>query len=137
MIMAKTEGTTTSDEQVRDETAAPPAPQFSIHPFTPTEKAKKPNIYDDAVAALIDAQNNAADGETVAITILIPTDKKARNKHLRDFRESATNHDRTARIRTENEQDDGTTAIEFTLTQKVTRQRNSSSENTPEISDAA
>lgn len=105
--------------------AASDAPRFSIHPL----RTAQSTLYEDAVLNLIDAQQHAEiDPETgkpeiMAITILIPAEKKARSRHLRDFREAANRHGKTARIRGEDEQADGSVAIDFTITERTTRNR--------------
>lgn len=95
------------------------APRFSIHPLNPG----KTNRYTDAVDALIDAQENAGEGETLAITLFLPGELKARNKHLREFREAAQARGKSARIKQEDEQADGSVAVDFTLSTRLTRDR--------------
>jgi hypothetical protein len=100
-------------------------PRFSIHPLN----AGKKSLYEDAVLSLIDAQDHAeldpATGkpEILAITVFVPGEKKAQTRHIRDFRDAATAHNRTARIRSQSDNEDGSVSIEFTLTEKVTRER--------------
>lgn len=101
------------------ETPETTEPRFSIHPLN----AGKPNRYTDAVLALIDAQDHADDGELLAITLFLPGDTKARNKHLREFREAAQAQGKSARIKHEDPQEDGSVAVDFTLSTRLTRDR--------------
>jgi hypothetical protein len=114
-----------------DGAAESQTPRFSIHPL---RAGKQSSLYEDAVLALIDAQDAAeidpATGkpEIIAITVFVPGEKKAQGRHIRDFREAATRHDRSARIRAQEENADGSVSIEFTLTERLKRTRGGASE---------
>lgn len=125
--MATTTETPTETPDNVEETAADnAAPRFTIHPL---RAGKQSSLYEDAVLGLIDAQDNAeldpttGKPEVMAITVFVPGDKKGQTRHIRDFREAATRHDRTARIRNQSTNQDGSVSVEFTLTPRVKRDR--------------